>query len=512
VLAAGNTAVFNPHPAGARVAAYALQLFNRTIEAEIGVSNVITTVAEPTIETAEQIFRHPDVALLCVTGGPAVVKAAAQSGKRVIAGGPGNPLVVGDEDADLDLAARSIIEGAAFDNNLLCIGEKEVFVVESVAGEFIKAMSRAGAVLLDARAIKKLTEAAFTFDGPGKGCGRAHVKRDLLGQDACRLAEAAGVKVPAGTVMLFGETAASHPFVQEEQMMPFLPIVRVPDFEAGVAAAASTATGTRRSCTRTSSTPPPWRALNTTLFAQNAPSTAALGGTAPLLQPYDATPTGEGSRPHLHARAPVRHRRHALHLRPPRCSGAHRRNLTAPEGSTPSGCESLTGQRLDDLAHDRARPSCSRSYGAGHGSTARVVRRHHRARLAWQNVPAHVVGIVDRWRRCPGRDPTHELASSWATSSCRGPCRRCRARRCCWSSRSPRPTWPRETARAAGRRSWWPTSCRRHGQMIGVVEGSEAANPYPAPTPVDAYCALIVNDYTFQPPEATDWPAAEGRG
>jgi hypothetical protein len=49
------------------------------------------------------------------------------------------------------------------------------------------------------------------------------------------------------------------------------------------------------------------------------------------------------------------------------------------------------------------------------------------------------------------------------------------------------------------------------GQMIGVVEGSEAANPYPAPTPVDAYCALIVNDYTFQPPEATDRSAAEGR-
>jgi hypothetical protein len=49
------------------------------------------------------------------------------------------------------------------------------------------------------------------------------------------------------------------------------------------------------------------------------------------------------------------------------------------------------------------------------------------------------------------------------------------------------------------------------GQMIGVVEGSEAANPYPTPTPVDAYCALIVNDYTFQPPEAADRSAAEIR-
>jgi aldehyde dehydrogenase len=299
ILAAGNTAVFNPHPAGARVAAYALQLFNRTIEAEIGVSNVITTVAEPSIETAEQIFRHPDVALLCVTGGPAVVKAAAQSGKRVIAGGPGNPPVVVDEDADLDLAARSIIDGAAFDNNLLCIGEKEVFVLESVAEGFIEAMTRAGAVKLNAGAIKRLTEAAFTFDGPGKGCGRAHVKRDLLGQDAATLAEAAGVKVPAGTVMLFGETAASHPFVQEEQMMPFLPVIRVPDFEAGVAGALQAEHGYRHTAivhTRNVEHATTMaRALNTTLFVQNAPSTAALGVNGPGYFSHTiATPTGEG--------------------------------------------------------------------------------------------------------------------------------------------------------------------------------------------------------------------------
>ena len=140
-----------------------------TIEAEIGVSNVITTVAEPSIESAEQIFRHPDVALLCVTGGPAVVKAAAQSGKRVIAGGPGNPPVVVDEDADLDLAARSIIEGAAFDNNLLCIGEKEVFVVERVADDFIEAMSRAGAVQLERAGDQEADRGRVHLRRPGQG-------------------------------------------------------------------------------------------------------------------------------------------------------------------------------------------------------------------------------------------------------------------------------------------------------------------------------------------------------
>ena len=190
-------------------------------------ANVLTTIAEPSIEAAEQIFHHPKVALLCVTGGAAVAKAAAKSGKRVIAGGPGNPPVVVDETADLDRAAQCIIDGAAFDNNLLCIGEKEVFVVASVADAFIAAMQRAGAFELDAAAIDRLTKAAFTFEGGGGGCARAHVKKDLVGKDVAVLAAAAGVRVPAGTDCCLARPMRTIPSLQEEQMMPFVPVVRV---------------------------------------------------------------------------------------------------------------------------------------------------------------------------------------------------------------------------------------------------------------------------------------------
>jgi len=299
VIAAGNSAVFSPHPAAWKVAAHALSAFNREIERETGVANAITTVAEPSIAPVEAIFRHPGVALLCVTGGPAVVKAAMQTGKRVIAAGPGNPPVVVDETACPTAAAKAIVEGAAFDNNLLCIGEKEVFVVASKADALRKALHEQGAVELDARAIAKLTEAAFTFDGPGKGCGRAHVQKDLVGRDASVLAAAAGVRVPEGTPLLFGETKADHAFVQEEQMMPFLPIVRVPDFEAAVAAALQAEHGYRHTAVIHSRdvghVTAMARAMNTTLFVHNAPSTAALGaGGAGYLSFSIATPTGEG--------------------------------------------------------------------------------------------------------------------------------------------------------------------------------------------------------------------------
>ena len=273
--------------------------WNREIERELGVANVLTTITEPSIENAEQIFHHPKIALLCVTGGAAVARAAAKSGKRVIAGGPGNPPVVVDETANLDRAARCIIDGAAFDNNLLCIGEKEVFVVASVADKFIDAMRRAGAYQLDAEAIERLSRAAFTFDGDGKGCARAHLRKDLVGKDVAVLAAAAGVRVPASTELLFGETNEDHAFVQEEQMMPFIPVVRVKDVDAAIAASLKAEHGYRHTAlihTQNVETATRMaRAMNTTLFIHNAASPASLGVGGPGYFSHTiATPTGEG--------------------------------------------------------------------------------------------------------------------------------------------------------------------------------------------------------------------------
>jgi aldehyde dehydrogenase len=269
-------------------------MFNREIERELGVANTLTMAEEATIKNAEEIFRHPRVALLCVTGGPAVVNAAMKSGKRVIAAGPGNPPAVVDETADLYAAAQAIIAGASFDNNLLCIGEKEVFVVASVADAFMAAMRRAGAFQLDPQAIEKLTSAAFQTEGTP-----THVKREYIGKDVAFLAQAAGTSAPGGTDLLFGETREDHPFVQEEQMMPFLPVVRVPDVDTAIAASVRAEHGYRHTAmihsrnienaTRMA------RAMNCTLFVQNAPCFASLGVGGPSYLSHSiATPTGEG--------------------------------------------------------------------------------------------------------------------------------------------------------------------------------------------------------------------------
>src|SRR5204862_8329817 len=222
-------------------------------------------------------FDHRDVRLLCVTGGPAVGRAALRSPKRAIVAGPGNPPVVVDETADLDNAARSIIQGGAYDNNLLCIGEKEVFAVASIFDELMDAMSRHKAVRLDAGQVAALTKAAFVA---GEG-GKLMVNKDLIGQDAAVLARHAGVSVPADTEIVFGETDEAHPFVDHEQMMPFVPFVRCPDVDSAIALAKKYEHGFKHTdiihSRNVETITRMGREMDTTLYVQHGPSMANLG-------------------------------------------------------------------------------------------------------------------------------------------------------------------------------------------------------------------------------------------
>lgn len=295
ILAAGNALVCNPHPSGAKIACKGVQLFNQAIHAAIGLDNLLTIIQKPTLESADAIFQHRDVKLLCVTGGPAVGRAALRSPKRAIVAGPGNPPVVVDETADLDNAAQSIIRGAAYDNNLLCISEKEVFAVAGIFDELMVAMGRYKAVQLNPTQIAALTKAAFV---PGEG-GKTVTNKDLIGADAAVLAKAAGMNVAADTELLYGETDEHNPFVDHEQMMPFVPFVRVPDVDTAIALAKKYEHGFRHTALihsrNVDTITKMGKELNTTIFVQNGPSMAGLGLGGEGYPSFSiATPTGEG--------------------------------------------------------------------------------------------------------------------------------------------------------------------------------------------------------------------------
>jgi aldehyde dehydrogenase len=298
MIASGNAIVANPHPSGTNCAAHAVREYNRAIAAKYGIENLVTCIVPPTLETADQIFNHRDIPLLVVTGGPAVARAALAAKKRAIVAGPGNPPVVVDETACLRNAAESIVKGAAYDNNLLCIGEKQVFCVESVFDQLMSQMEKAGGYILNKQQIEALTKAAFKIDN--KDGHRTHVNKDFVGKDASVLAQAAGVRnIPPATQVVVGETDKDHLFVQHEQMMPFVPFVRVKNADEASDLAIESEHGYRHTAlihSRNLDTITKFgRKANVTLFVVNGPSMSGLGlGGQGHLSYSIATPTGEG--------------------------------------------------------------------------------------------------------------------------------------------------------------------------------------------------------------------------
>ncbi|GAB5559046.1 MAG: aldehyde dehydrogenase EutE [Synoicihabitans sp.] len=301
IVAAGNSVVFNPHPGGAACAAMAVHEFNEAIKAELGITNLVCTVEKPSIESFNELCASDDVDLLCITGGPAVVDAAMKTGKRAICAGPGNPPVVIDNcpALDFDKVARDIIFGGGFDNNLLCIGEKQVFAVGDAYQKSLDAFKRQGAVLLNSSQVEAIKKEVFTFRPDDGGCSHPVLNRAYVGASPQKLAAVAGLTIDPKVEMLIAETAADDLLVVEEQMMPLLPIVRSNSFTEAVDAAKLSEHGYKHSAMvhtmNVANMTHMARAMDTTLFIKNGPCVAGLGmGGEGYISFSIATTTGEG--------------------------------------------------------------------------------------------------------------------------------------------------------------------------------------------------------------------------
>src|SRR5690606_34512706 len=117
---------------------YTVSLINEAIIDAGGPENLLVMPRNPDMETLDVIMKSPVVKLLIGTGGPGMVHTLMRSGKKVVAAGAGNPPSIIDDTADLKKAAEGIYASASFDNNLLCIAEKEIFVLDSIFDEFVE--------------------------------------------------------------------------------------------------------------------------------------------------------------------------------------------------------------------------------------------------------------------------------------------------------------------------------------------------------------------------------------
>ena len=292
MIAAGNGVVFNPHPGAIATSNYAVDLVNRACRAAGGPDVLVCSMKKPTMESAAIMQSHPLIKLLVCTGGPGVVKAVLSSGKKAIGAGAGNPPVIVDDTADIEKAAKDIVAGASFDNNLPCIAEKECFAFDNIASDLIKYMQANGAYLISGSQIDTLVKTCLIEKN-----GKYVINKDWVGRDASKFLKVLGIESDARLVIC--EVPEMHPFVQVEMMMPVLGIVRVKNIDEAIDMAVRAEHGNRHSAhihsknvdhlTRFA------KAVETTIFVKNAPSYAGIGAGGEGYTTFTiAGPTGEG--------------------------------------------------------------------------------------------------------------------------------------------------------------------------------------------------------------------------
>ncbi len=297
MIAAGNSVVFNAHPGAKACSAQTVQLLNQAIQRAGGPPDLITCPVEPTIDSAQHLMRHPTIRLLVVTGGPGVVREAMKSGKKAICAGPGNPPVVVDETADLEQAGRDIVKGASFDNNVVCILEKEIIAVDSIADELKAVMLRRGAVEISSWQLGRLMKVILAEDhGPGK---HGVINKAFVGKSPSVILREIGVSVDDSVRLVVAETDAQHQLVWTEQLMPVMPLVRVRNANEAIDLAKAVEQGMGHTAmihsknldvlSRMS------REIDTSIFVKNGPSLAGLGFGGEGFTSFSiASPTGEG--------------------------------------------------------------------------------------------------------------------------------------------------------------------------------------------------------------------------
>ena len=223
-----NAIIISPHP---RAKASTIAAAKLVLEAAVKAGapeGIIGWIDVPSLELTNMVMRDADIIL--ATGGPGMVKAAYSSGKPALGVGAGNTPVIIDETADIRLAVNSIIHSKTFDNGMICASEQSVTVLESIYKQVRDEFEYRGCYFLKGDEIEKVRKTIIIN-------GALNAK--IVGQKAAKIAEMAGVTVPAETKILIGEVESvdiSEEFAHEK-LSPVLAMYKAKTFDEALAKA-----------------------------------------------------------------------------------------------------------------------------------------------------------------------------------------------------------------------------------------------------------------------------------
>lgn len=188
-----NAIIISPHPAARTCSIEAAHALSAAAVRAGAPDGAIQIIEHPSIPLVEAVMRAPRTRLILATGGNPMVRAAYGSSNPAIGVGAGNAPAFVDSSADIEQAAKQIVESKHFDNSTLCTNESVIITVPEVAERLQRALKTAGAHFCDAEEVQALRR--FLFHDRGFNV-------EALGRDATWIAAEAGIKVSPRTRIL----------------------------------------------------------------------------------------------------------------------------------------------------------------------------------------------------------------------------------------------------------------------------------------------------------------------
>lgn len=225
-----NAVVVAPHPRAKRCSADAARVLADAAIAAGAPDGIVQVVEEPSIPLVQALMADERTDVIVATGGTGVVRAAYSSGNPALGVGPGNVPVFVDASADINAAAKRIVDSKAFDNSVLCTNESVLIVEDAVADKLRSALTRAGAHILDEDGARRLRAYMFA-DG--------HLNTDVVGRDAAWIAGQAGLRVTPKTRLLIApfDDVIAEEMLAHEKLSPVLGMTTAADAARGIRAA-----------------------------------------------------------------------------------------------------------------------------------------------------------------------------------------------------------------------------------------------------------------------------------
>lgn len=222
-----NGIIFSPHPRAKGCTIAAAKVVLEAAVAAGAPADIIGWIDEPTVPLSQALMQHRDISLILATGGPGMVRAAYSSGNPSLGVGAGNTPAVIDATAHLKMAVSSILLSKTFDNGMICASEQSVVVEDAVYDTVRQEFADRGAYLLNPEELDKFRQIILK-DG--------HLNGAIVGQPVQKLAELAGITIPATARVIIGEVetiGTEEPFAFEK-LSPILAMYRAKDFAEAV--------------------------------------------------------------------------------------------------------------------------------------------------------------------------------------------------------------------------------------------------------------------------------------